>query len=178
MLLKDIEIELGAGSKAWYGVFASKGKTVELHSNQVEAFYGGQTKKAQADGRIIFQLKETGIAAFRVDSKVEESVVVPGVIYLLGSQETPYQIEVEDSYTFDEVVVEVNGKVYYSFVATKNGTVRIETETENAYITINGNPFKTYSFTIWKSNFRIFNIFSKNPNIFKIWWYTRTFQSF
>ena len=142
MLLKDIEIELGAGSKAWYGVFASKGKTVELHSNQVEAFYGGQTKKAQADGRIIFQLKETGIAAFRVDSKVEESVVVPGVIYLLGSQETPYQIEVEDSYTFDEVVVEANGKVYYSFVATKNGTVRIETETENAYITINGNPFK------------------------------------
>lgn len=141
MLLKDINIDLLTGEKLWYGVFSAKGKTVEINSSEVEAFYGGQTKKPQ-DGKISFELKETGISAFRIDSKTENDILVEGSIYLLGSQETPIQIEVEDSYTFDEVVVEANGKVYYSFVAGKNGTIRIETEAENAVISINGNRFK------------------------------------
>ena len=141
MLLKDINVEQPAGEKLWYGVFSAKGKTVEINSSEVEAFYGGQTKKPQ-DGKISFELKETGISAFRIDSKTENDILVEGSIYLLGSQETPIQIEVEDSYTFNEVVVEANGKVYYSFVAGKNGTIRIETEAENAVISINGNRFK------------------------------------
>ena len=140
MLLNEIEIDILAGSKAWYGVFSAKGKTVEINSSEVEAFYGGQTKKPQ-DGKISFELKETGISAFRIDSKSANDILVEGSIYILGSLGTPYQIEVEESYTFD-VLVELNGRVYYSFVASKDGTIRIETETENAVISINGNRFK------------------------------------
>ena len=138
MLLGNINITLDSGAQLWYSVPFAKGKTVEINSSDVEVLYGGKTNKP-SNGTILLNLKEEGEAAFRIKSTASEQVNVNGEIYKLGSAETPIEILVDSAYEFEGVVVEENGRVYYSFIAQKDGTIRITTDTENAVVSINGN---------------------------------------
>ena len=141
ILGNTIEVDFEAGAQVWYSVPFAKGKTVEINSTDIEILYGGKTNKPQ-DGKITLQLKEEGEAAFRIKSTADVTTSLTGEIYKLGSLETPNKITVDSQYTFTGVTVEENGRVYYTFVADKDGTIRIATETDYAVVTINGNPFK------------------------------------
>ena len=141
MILGDINLNLEAGEQLWYSVPFAKGKTLKVENASVEILYGGKTNKPN-DGVIKLELKEEGEASFRITSKAAEAITVAGEIYKLGSLETPNPIAVDSTYIFTDVSVDANGRVYYSFVAGKDGTVRVETETDYAVITINGNVGK------------------------------------
>ena len=141
MLAGNIDITQAGGAQLWYSVPNAQGKTVEITSDAVEAFYNGVKRKPQ-DGVILFELKEKGEAVFRIDVKSESEVNVTGEIYKLGSLKTPEEIEVDEGYTFEGVKLGEGERYYYSFVADKNGTVKVTTDTENAVISINGVRFK------------------------------------
>ena len=141
MLAGNIDITQAGGTQLWYSVPNAQGKTVEITSDAVEAFYNGVKRKPQ-DGVILFELKEKGEAVFRIDVKSESEVNVTGEIYKLGSLKTPEEIEVDEGYTFEGVKLGEGERYYYSFVADKNGTVKVTTDTENAVISINGVRFK------------------------------------
>ena len=141
ILGNTIEVDFEVGAQIWYSVPFAKGKTVEINATDIEILYGGKTNKPQ-NGKITLQLKEDGEAAFRIKSTASATVSLTGEIYKLGSLETPNKITVDSQYTFTGVTVEENGRVYYTFVADKDGTIRIATETDYAVVTINGNPFK------------------------------------
>ena len=141
MILGDININLEAGEQVWYSVPFAKGKTLKVENASIEILYGGKTNKP-TDGVIKLELKEEGEAAFRITSKASELISVEGEIFKLGSEETPNPISVDSSYTFTGVSVDANGRVYYSFVAGKDGTVRVTTDTDYAVISINGNEGK------------------------------------
>lgn len=140
MILGDIAISLDAGEECWYSVPFAKGKTVELISDSIEVRYVVKTIKAE-NGKVVFDLNEEGEATFRVTSKATEKIDVTGSIYKLGSLETPIEIEVEESYIFD-IELGAGEKIYYSFTAPITGTIRVETETDFAVVSINGNRFK------------------------------------
>ena len=141
MLAGNIDITQAGGAQLWYSVPNAQGKTVEITSDAVEAFYNGVKRKPQ-NGLILFELKEKGEAVFRIDVKSESEVNVTGEIYKLGSLKTPEEIEVDEGYTFEGVKLGEGERYYYSFVADKNGTVKVTTDTENAVISINGVRFK------------------------------------
>lgn len=141
MIAGNIDITQAGGAQLWYSVPNAQGKTVKITSDAVEAFYNGVKRKPQ-DGVILFELKEKGEAVFRIDVKSESEVNVTGEIYKLGSLKTPEEIEVDEGYTFEGVKLGEGERYYYSFVADKNGTVKVTTDTENAVISINGVRFK------------------------------------
>ena len=141
MIAGNIDITQAGGAQLWYSVPNAQGKTVEITSDAVEAFYNGVKRKPQ-DGVILFELKEKGEAVFRIDVKTESEVNITGEIYKLGSLKTPEEIEVDEGYTFEGVKLGEGERYYYSFVADKNGTVKVTTDTENAVISINGVRFK------------------------------------
>lgn len=141
MIAGNIDITQAGGAQLWYSVPNAQGKTVEITSDAVEAFYNGVKRKPQ-NGVILFELKEKGEAVFRIDVKSESKVNVTGEIYKLGSLKTPEEIEVDEGYTFESVKLGEGERYYYSFVADKNGTVKVTTDTENAVISINGVRFK------------------------------------
>ena len=141
MIAGNIDITQAGGAQLWYSVPNAQGKTVEITSDAVEAFYNGVKRKPQ-NGVILFELKEKGEAVFRIDVKSESEVNVTGEIYKLGSLKTPEEIEVDEGYTFEGVKLGEGERYYYSFVADKNGTVKVTTDTENAVISINGVRFK------------------------------------
>ena len=141
MIAGNIDITQAGGAQLWYSVPNAQGKTVEITSDAVEAFYNGVKRKPQ-DGVILFELKEKGEAVFRIDVKSESEVNVTGEIYKLGSLKTPEEIEVDEDYTFEGVKLGEGERYYYSFVADRNGTVKVTTDTENAVISINGVRFK------------------------------------
>ena len=141
MIAGNIDITQAGGAQLWYSVPNAQGKTVEITSDAVEAFYNGVKRKPQ-NGLILFELKEKGEAVFRIDVKSESEVNVTGEIYKLGSLKTPEEIEVDEGYTFEGVKLGEGERYYYSFVADKNGTVKVTTDTENAVISINGVRFK------------------------------------
>lgn len=141
MLLGDININLEVGAQLWYSVPFAKGKTVEINSDSVEVRYIVDNLTPNADGKIMFTLSEEGEAVFRVKSTASEAINVTGEIYKLGSLETPIEISVGTSHVFDLKLGE-GEKLYYSFVAAEDGTIRVETENEYAVVSINGNRFK------------------------------------
>lgn len=141
MIAGNIDITQAGGAQLWYSVPNAQGKTVEITSDAVEAFYNGVKRKPQ-NGVILFELKEKGEAVFRIDVKSESEVNVTGEIYKLGSLKTPEEIEVDEGYTFEGVKLGEGERYYYSFVADKAGTVKVTTDTENAVISINGVRFK------------------------------------
>ncbi|MBO5379357.1 MAG: carboxypeptidase regulatory-like domain-containing protein [Clostridia bacterium] len=141
MIAGNIDITQAGGAQLWYSVPNAQGKTVEITSDAVEAFYNGVKRKPQ-NGVILFELKEKGEAVFRIDVKSESEVNVTGEIYKLGSLKTPEEIEVDKDYTFEGVKLGEGERYYYSFVADKAGTVKVTTDTENAVISINGVRFK------------------------------------
>ena len=100
--------------------------------------YNGSTKKP-TDGKLKVTLKSG--ATIKLITTAEGEDNISAKVYLPGSKKTPHQIEVNESFSFDVEVAE-NGAVYYSFVADKDGTVRVTSESEYAYITINGNKDK------------------------------------
>lgn len=141
MIMGNIDVAQAGGSQLWYSVPNAQGKTVEIESSVIEVLYGGKTYKPQ-DGKIEFILKEASEASFRIKCTAGEETQITGEIYKLGSIKTPDEIEVDSEYTFTDVKIGEGEKYYYSFVASKDGTVKVTTDTENAVITINGARFK------------------------------------
>ncbi len=140
-IIGDIDVTQEGNTQLWYSVSNAQGKTVEILSSDVEVLYGGKTYKAE-DGKVTFILKDAGESTFRIKCTASTQTQITGEIYKLGSSETPEKIEVDSSYSFDGIKIGEGEKYYYSFVAAKDGTVKVTTDTENAVITINGNRFK------------------------------------
>ena len=141
MVLGNLDVTQAANAQLWYSVPNAKGKTVEISSSTVEVLYGGKTYKP-TNGTVSIVLKETDEASFRIKSTSSEETQITGKIFKLGSYATPEEILVESEYTFEGVNVLEGEKYYYSFVADRDGTIKVTTDTENAVITINGAKFK------------------------------------
>ncbi len=140
-LVGDINVTLAKGESVWYFIPNSNGKVIEIESATASIIYNGLPKNP-IDGKIKVDLKSG--AAVKLSTTAEAGETITGKVYLPGSQKTPYEINesaIGEGYKLTADVVE-NGAVYYSFVASKDGTVRVSNTTENAYITINGNPNK------------------------------------
>ena len=141
MVIGNLDVTQAGGEMLWYSVPSAQGKTVEINSASAEVLYGGKTYKA-SNGVVSFILKEAGEAAFRLKCTASLETQITGEIYKLGSLKTPERIEVDSDYTFTGVKIGEGERYYYSFVASKDGTVKVTTSTENAVISINGNRFK------------------------------------
>ena len=121
----------------WYVIPDSNGKIIEIESSTVSILYNGKTVNP-VDGKLTVELKSG--AKIKISTSNEGGEQISGKVYRPGSKATPYEIEASAEQSLK--VSLANGTVYYSFVADKNGTVRASTETDYAYVLINGNPFK------------------------------------
>lgn len=142
MILGDIDVTINAGEQLWYFIPEAQGKKVEINSETAKVRQSA-TNYTPKNGVIEFDLMVStdGGAVVRISTELTEgSDNITGRIYEPGSEKTPYELDVNEMLA-NGMVVEVaeNGRVYYTFVATKDGTITATTETENAVIAINGN---------------------------------------
>ena len=137
----DIDVSLEKDASLWYSVPDYDGKVIEIESKTAIIRYGIEDYSADENGVIRVALNSKNGGKFKLSTSDEAGEKITGIVYRPGSKETPFKIDATESYVFDIKVPE-NKEVYYSFVADKDGTVRIESTTEYAYILINGNPNK------------------------------------
>ncbi|MBE6664082.1 MAG: carboxypeptidase regulatory-like domain-containing protein [Ruminococcaceae bacterium] len=141
-LTDEINTTLYNDQSAWYYIPDSEGKIVEIYSSTAIVYYNG-VEKERVDGVVKFELKAG--AKIKILTTLENDFdTITGKVYLPGSKKTPHEIdatEIGEGFSFDVKVLE-NKALYYSFVADKDGTVKINSDTENAYILVNGNPNK------------------------------------
>lgn len=140
----DFEVTLSKDTSIWYSVPDFDGKVVEIKSVKGIVRYGIKDIPADENGVIRIELNSKDGGKFKLSTTSEDGEKIVGEIYRPGSFETPYEIDVNeigDGFEFN-INLPANKEIYYSFVADKDGTVRIESTTEYAYILINGNPNK------------------------------------
>ncbi len=146
IILGNIDITVNAGEQVWYYIPNAEGKKLEITSETAIVRQSATNHTANENGVIAFDLMPgaDGSAAIRISTSLTEgSDNITGKIYEPGSEKTPFELDIDNAITNGmTVMVAENGKVYYTFVASQKGTITATTETENAVITINGNPFK------------------------------------
>lgn len=146
-LLGTFDITIEAGEELYLYVPSAEGKNIKIESEtlKVRCLERGMNFPV-ANGVIDSDLMaaEDGGSLLKVTTnKSDGTDTISGMVYVPGSQKTPYELDIDDAISNGMTVsVGENGRVYYSFIAGKNGTIVATTETENAVISINGNPFK------------------------------------
>ena len=145
LLPNEFNITINKGEQLWYLIPNADGKVIEIESETVIVRQGA-TNHTPENGALKVTLSPSvdGNATVRISTSTEnDSDVFVGSIYEPGSQKTPYELDFDNALLEGMTVdVDENGRIYYTFVASKNGTITATTETENAVISINGNPFK------------------------------------
>ena len=141
------EFEMGAGEEIYVYVPNASGKTIKINSADIKARCLDRAMNfTPQNGVIEFDLvaSEDGGSLLKLtNTKADTDISFDGMIYEPGSIKSPYELDIDDAVVSGLTVkVGENGRIYYSFVATIDGTITATTETENAVISINGNPFK------------------------------------
>lgn len=146
-LLGEFDITIAAGEELYVYIPNAQGKNIKIESEtlKVRCLERGMNFTI-ANGIIDNDLMagENGGSLLKITTnKAEGTDSIKGVIYEPGTEKTPYVLDISDAISNGMTVsVDENGRVYYSFVADKDGTITATTETEYAVISINGNPFK------------------------------------
>lgn len=144
-VLGSIDVTIEASEELYIFVPNADGQNIKFETETLKVRCLERAKNfTPSNGVIDVDLLATdGGALLKVTtSKTEGTDTVKGVVYEPGSLKTPYELDINEAKNGMTVSVSENGRVYYTFVATIDGTITATTETENAVVSINGNPFK------------------------------------